>query len=81
MDGTRIYVDNVLSKYNMSRLEVRRKHQLLGLMYVDSKRSESLYEYDDVRMTAKSASKVKFKFDFRSLTRVQNIPLYRGLSL
>ena len=82
LNEKRVYadIDDLYMKYNILLLYTRRKHQLLCMMYKRSKDLDML-PIDDGKRITRSSKKVKFDIDSTNITRVQNSPLYRGISL
>ena len=66
--------------YKIEPLRLRRKRNLVKIMYNQSQEENNLKECN-LNMELRSAKKVKMKSDFTSKTRVLNSPLYRGLKL
>ena len=67
-------------KYNIEELRLRRKRNLVQIMYTQSKNTENL-KATSVKRTLRSANKIKMKNDFTNITKVYNSPLYRGIRL
>ena len=72
--------DLLMVKYNIEELRLRRKRNLVKIMYTQSKNIENL-KATSVERTLRSANKVKMKNDFTNITKVHNSPLYRGIRL
>ena len=58
---------------------VRRKKQLLSLIFHMSKDASKLGLPTENMIAARSSDKVKFTSDFTSVTRVQNSLVHRGI--
>ena len=69
------------SKYNLTSLYRRRVEHLLFLMYKISKDTTKNIELQRPKIELRSKSKVKFKYKFTNITKVQNSPFYRGAFL
>ena len=82
-NGKRVFMDinELMKKYNIDHLDVRRKKQLLSLMFNLSKDETKLSVADENVVVTRSSEKVKFITEFTSITRVQISPLYRGIML
>ena len=66
--------------YNIENLRLRRKRNLVKMMYSQSMNVQNL-KVNKVTTNLRSKNKVKLKNDFTSKTRVLSSPLYRGLRL
>ena len=76
-DNTR---DELLVMYGLEELEVRRQRHHLAIMYRQSHTHTNLeVRRSDVEL--RSNLKVKFKIKTTKLTKVQNSPYYRGVTL
>ena len=76
-DNTR---DELLVMYGLEELEVRRQRHHLAIMYRHSHTHTNLeVRRSDVEL--RSNLKVKFKIKTTKLTKVQNSPYYRGVTL
>ena len=51
------------------------------MIYKRSKNCDLLLKENEEKTFTRSSTKVKFDIDFTSITRVQNSPLYRGVTL
>ena len=80
LSANRKDIDTLQGLYNIEPLKLRRKRNLLKIMYNQSHEENNLQEYE-MNMKLRSSKKVKMKSDFTSKTRVYNSPLYRGLKL
>ena len=67
-------------RYNLEPLAIRRKHNLLKLMYNESKQHVNIDMYRP-RMELRSSTNVKMNHKFTRLSKIQKSPYYRGLSL
>ena len=67
-------------KYNLEPLDVRRKRNLVKLMYIESKKDGNVDIYRP-NMVLRSTKSVKMKHKFTRLTKIQRSPYYRGLAL
>ena len=67
-------------KYNLEPLEIRRKRNLVKLMYSESKKEVNIDMYRPQRVL-RSAKSVKMNHKFTRLTKIQKSPYYRGLAL
>ena len=67
-------------KYGVEDLKLRRKRNLVKIMYLQSSLEGNKCE-NNLSMTLRSANKVKLKNDFTNKTKVYNSPFYRGLWL
>ena len=72
--------DVLMVKYNIEELRLRRKRNLVQIMYTQRKNTENL-KATSVKRTLRSANKTKMKNDFTNMTKVYNSPLYRGIRL
>ena len=75
-------LDVLLGKYKIENLQLRRKRNLVKIMY--SRSSCSLYQnlkVDTVKINLRSKKKIHMKKDFSSETKILNSPLYRGIKL
>ena len=72
---------HLYTKYDIRHLDVRRRWQLLSMMYNISNREDMLCAQLPPQASTRSSSKIKFRHDFTSITRVLNSPLYRGIAL
>ena len=66
--------------YNVEPLKVRRKRNLLNIMYDQSQNINNL-QNRKCNINLRSSRKVKMKSSFTRLTKVMKSPLYRGLEL
>ena len=72
---------NILyQRYKLEPLEVRRKRNLVKLMYSESKQPLNLDIYRP-KMVLRSSRSVKMNHTFTRLTKIQKSPYYRGLEL
>ena len=68
----------LMANYKVEELKLRRKRNLVKLIYSQSKNREYIKNKPMVR-TLRSTGKIKMKSDFTSKTKVFNSPFYRGL--
>ena len=73
-------LDVLLGKYKIESLSLRRKRNLLKIMYSRSSCSQNL-KIDTVKINLRSKKKIHMKKDFTSKSKILNSPLYRGLKL
>ena len=73
-------IDLLHVEYNIEKLSLRRKRNLVKLMYRES-REEKNINCTRLSMELRSTTKVKMTQKFTSLTKVQRSPLYRGIKL
>ena len=73
-------ISDLMNVLGIEKLEIRRNHSLLNLMYTESKIPSNIEESKDY-MILRSTKKVKMKSDFTKLTKIQRSPYYRGLKL
>ena len=73
-------IDTLQELYKIEPLRLRRKRNLVKIMYNQSHEENNLKECN-VNMELRSAKKIKMKSDLTSKTRVYNSLLYRGLKL
>ena len=73
-------IDLLKEVYKIEDLRLRRKRNLVKIMYTQSRSAINLKESTS-KMELRSANKVKLKNDFTSKTRIHNSPLYRGMRL
>ena len=72
---------NILKvRYNIENLGVRRKRNLLKIMFNQSQNVENIDSYRPDR-TLRSCDKITLKSNFTSITKIQKSPFYRGVSL
>ena len=74
-------LDDLYSRYNLTSLYQRRVEHLLLFMYKISKDATKNIEFQRPKIELRSKNKVKFKFKFTNITKVQNSPFYRGTFL
>ena len=67
-------------KYKIESLKLRRKRNLVKIIYTQSMREKNLKTFSSEK-NLRSMDKVKLKNDFTSKTKVFNSPLYRGIRL
>ena len=72
--------DVLLGKYKIESLKLRRKRNLVKIMYSQSSCSKNL-KIDAVKINLRSKKKVQIKKDFTSKTKILNSPYYRGVKL
>ena len=72
--------DLLLEKYKIECLHLRRKRNLVKIMYSQSSCSQNL-KVDRVKINLRSKKKIHMKKDFTSKTKILNSPLYRGIKL
>ena len=72
--------DVLMVKYNIKDLRLRRKRNLVKIIYMQSKNSENL-KATSVERALRSANKLKMKNYFTNIIKVHNSPIYRGISL
>ena len=72
--------DLLLEKYKIECLHLRRKRNLVKIMYSRSSCSQNL-KVDTVKINLRSKKKIHMKKDFTSKTKILNSPLYRGIKL
>ena len=65
-------------KYNIEELRLRRKRNLVKIMYTQSKNIENL-KATSVERALRSGNKMQMKNDFTNITKVYNSPLYRRI--
>ena len=73
-------LDVLLGKYKIECLRLRRKRNLVKIMYSQSSYILNL-KIDTVKINLRSKNKIHMKKDFTSKTKILNSPLYRGLKL
>ena len=73
-------VDSLKGRYNIEDLRLRRKRNLIKIMYSQSANMEYIKEKSNER-TLRSMNKIKMNYNFTSITKVFNSPLYRGTRL
>ena len=73
-------LDVLLEKYKIESLQLRRKRNLVKIMYSQSSCSQNL-KVDTVKINLRSKKKIHMRKDFTSKTKVLNSPLYRGIKL
>ena len=73
-------IDVLQGKYNIEPLKLRRKRNLVKIIYKNSKNTMNI-DQERPNMDLRSKPKVKLKSKFTSITKVYNSPLYRGLRL
>ena len=73
-------LDVLLEKYKIESLQLRRKRNLVKIMYSQSYCSQNL-KVDTVKRNLRSKKKIHMRKDFTSKTKVLNSPLYRGIKL
>ena len=76
----RMNLPELYHRYNLEPLQVRRKRNLLKLMYNESKNHANIDLYRP-SMVLRSAKNVKMNHKFTRLTKIQRSPYYRGLVL
>ena len=70
----------LLDNFNIEPLYIRRKRNILKLMYDQSHDPDNLYTTEcDINL--RSSNKVKMKSQFTKLTKVKKSPFYRGIEL
>ena len=67
-------------RYNLEPLDIRRKRNLLKLMYNESKQDINIDMYRP-RMELRSSKRVQMNHTFTRLSKIQKSPYYRGLTL
>ena len=72
--------DVLLGKYNVESLKLRRKRNLVKIMYSQSSCSENL-KINTVKINLRSRKKVHMKKNFTSKTKIMDSPYYRGIKL
>ena len=75
------YTDDLMRQYNIEKLEVRCKKQLLCLIFALSKDTSNVEPTHENTVVTRGPKKVKLISDFTSITRVHNSPLYRGIAV
>ena len=73
-------LDVLLEKYKIENLRLRRKRNLVKIMYSQSSCPENR-KIDTVKINLRSKNKIHLKKDFTSKTKILNSPLYRGIGL
>ena len=73
-------LSDLYNRYNLEPLDMRRKRNLLKLMYNESKQDVNIDMYRP-RMELRSSKNVKMNRKFTRLSKIQKSPYYRGLSL
>ena len=73
-------IDILKVRYNIENLGVRRKRNLLKIMFNQSQNVENIDSYRPDR-TLRSCDKIKLKCNFTRITKIQKSPFYRGVSL
>ena len=73
-------LDVLLEKYKIESLKLRRRRNLVKIIYSQSACSKNL-KVDTVKINLRSKKKVHLKKDFTSKTKILNSPLYRGIRL
>ena len=73
-------INVLLDRFNIESLKSRRKRNLVNLMYNQSREMENVC-ISTCNIKLRSVNKIKLKSQFTRLTKVQNSPFYRGLSL
>ena len=73
-------LDVLLEKYKIESLKLRRKRNLVKIMYSQSSCSKNL-KPDTVKINLRSKKKIHIKKDFTSKTKILNSPYYRGIKL
>ena len=76
----RIEIKTLQEKYDIEDLNLRRKRNIVKIMYAQSTLVENKKE-DYANMTLRSSKKVKMKNNFTDKTKVYNSPHNRGLRL
>ena len=76
----RVDIDELQVRYNIEKLTLRRKRNLLRIIHKKSKCKHNI-EVDRPHMELRSKTKVILKNTFTGITKVYNSPLYRGLRL
>ena len=66
--------DVLMVKYNIEELRLRRKKNVVKIMYTQRKNIENL-KATSVERTLRSVNKIKMKNDFAKITKVYNSPL------
>ena len=72
---------NLLTLYNLTSLYHRRIEHLLVFMYKIGKYSIENLATQRPKIELRSRNKVKFKYKFTNIVKVQNSPFYRGIFL
>ena len=73
-------LDVLLDKYEIECLRLRRKRNLVKIMYSQSSHVQNL-KVDTVKINLRSKNKIHMKKDFTSKSKILNSLLYRGLKL
>ena len=73
-------IDLLHREYNIEKLPLRRKRNLVKIIYRESKDIQNI-NHDRPSIELRSTTKVKMKQKFTSLTKIQSSPLYRGIKL
>ena len=73
-------IDLLHHDYNIEKLPLRRKRNLVKIIYRESNDIQNINQ-DRPSMELRSTTKVKMKQKFTSLTKIQTSPLYRGIKL
>ena len=76
----RLEYGDLRTKYNIEKLDVRRKRSLLRIMYNHSTKDENV-DIITHNINLRSRNKVKLKNKFSSLTKLHVSPYYRGCVL
>ena len=81
LDSTkRLTLKELYHKYNIEPLCVRRKRNLLKIMYGESKNAGNIDMYRPT-MVLRSSTTVKMHHQFTKLSKIQKSLYYRGLAL
>ena len=73
-------LDVLQEEFNIEKLSLRRKRNLVKLVHKTSKNVVNV-DISRPKMDLRSKPKVKLKSKFTSITKVYNSPLYRGMRL
>ena len=79
-DVTMMSYKDLLNLYGIEDLVMRRRKHHLSVMYRQSRINSKLDEYRP-EMGLRSNPKIRFKNKVTQLTKVQNSPYYRGVTL
>ena len=73
-------IDKLKTRYNIEKLYIRRKRNLLKIMFGQSLNTDNIDYYRPERIL-RSRHKIKLKVKFTRITKIQKSPFYRGISL